>query len=308
MPRMSARRSRAAFVSAVLLLFAAEALAATREITLSAPRGLIRIAVTGDTGDGSATVAKGIAALHAKRPLDAIILTGDNFYPCAPPAVDDPAWNRAVKPLTAIGVPVLPVLGNHDYCGHAVPAAQLRASAVIPHWMFPAREYAVRTPFADFVMLDTTPYVNGHAATTTIADVLHTSAKPWQIVVGHHTMVSSGWHGYFPRADVARMRELAPAMHREGVDLYICGHDHHVELIRGTMRYLISGAGSDPIPPIRLHTRTLFPSEIARERIGFAVIEISAQELAVRFYDARGEARSERFTQQVQPRAGTRRR
>ena len=265
------------------------------EVVLAAPRGTTRIAVAGDTGGGTKEVAKGIAAVHAKTPLDAIVLTGDNFYPCGPTSPRDPLWER-VRPLTAIGVPILPVLGNHDFCGLADPDAQIRATGIVPMWRFPAREYVVRTPFADLLMLDTTPFVNGGASPApTIRAALAGSTKRWQLVVGHHTIVSSGWHGYFPRADVLRMRELLPALLDVGTDVYVCGHDHHMELIRGKLLYLVSGAGSDPIPPIRLHLRTVYPPEIRREKIGFAVVEINGRSLTVQFHDAKGRATSERF-------------
>jgi hypothetical protein len=282
---------------AAIVLGALGALAAELpEVRLEAPRGALRIAVAGDTGSGSESLAKAIAAAHAAQPLDAIILTGDNFYPCGVTSATDPRWDL-VRPLTAIGIPILPVLGNHDFCGDADPQAQIAATGSIPRWTFPAREYAVSTPFADFAMLDTTPFVFHRAAAPeqTIREALGGSAKPWQIVVGHHTIVSSGWHGYFPRDDVRRMRELLPTMLDAGTDLYICGHDHHVELIRGKVLYLVSGAGSDPIPPVSLHARTLFPPEVRRERVGFAVLELSATELAIRFYDERGKPKSERF-------------
>lgn len=267
------------------------------EIILPAPRGVIRIAVAGDTGEGSARVAASIAAVHARTPLDAIILTGDNFYPCGPATPTAESWQKAVVPLTAIGVPILPVLGNHDYCGKSDPEAQVRATGVIPHWTLPGREYAVRTPFADLAMLDTTPVVLGYRSTApAVTEALQKSAKPWQIVVGHHTIVSSGYHGYFPRADVRKMRQLLPELEDAGVDLYICGHDHHVELIRGgSMIYLVSGAGSAPIPPIRLHIRTMFPPEITRERIGFAVVELNATTLTVQFFGEAGKRKSEAF-------------
>ncbi len=59
------------------------------------------------------------------------------------------------------------------------------------------------------------------------------------------------------------------------------------------MLLLVSGAGSAPIPPVLLRMRTVFPERIGRETIGFAVVEISAKEIRVRFYDADGKAKSE---------------
>ena len=253
---------------------------------------VLRIAVVGDTGNGSDAVARGVSRVHAERPIDAVILTGDNFYPCGVTSEKDPRWSINAA-LTRIGIPLFPVLGNHDYCGNADPEAQIRATGVIPNWRFPARQYSVRTPIADFVFLDTHRLVrNRPNEVETAIRGLRDSKKPWQIVIGHHPILSSGYHGYFPRDEVNRMRKLIPAVRSAGVDLYICGHDHHLELIRGRMLFLVSGAGSSPIPPVKLRLRTVFPDRIGRERVGFGVVEMTRSEIRVRFYDGDGIPKS----------------
>ena len=253
----------------------------------------LRIAVAGDTGSGAEAVARGIAAVHAAEPLDAIILTGDNFYPCGVQTEDDPRWGL-LAPLTRIGIPVYPVLGNHDSCGKSDPEAQIRATGVVPNWHLPARQYQLRTPVADFAFLDTTPLAHGRENQVEEAILaLGPSRKPWQIAVGHHPVLSSGYHGYFPRVEVRRLRDMIPALRMAGVDLYVCGHDHHLELIRGRMAFLVSGAGSEPIIPVKLRLRTVFPAEIRREPIGFAVLEVSAGAMRARFHRGDGKPRSE---------------
>jgi len=256
----------------------------------------LRLAVAGDTGGGAETVAKGIARVHAEQPLDAIVLTGDNFYPCGIGSEHDSRWSL-VLPLTRIGPPVFPVLGNHDSCGGSDPDAQIRATGVVPHWQFPARQYRVRSAVAELLFLDTTPYVEGEAndVAGAIASAFDSpgGGAPWRIAVGHHPLLSSGYHGYFPRSEVHRMRALIPAVRKARLDAYFCGHDHHLELIRGRMLLLVSGAGSEPIPPVKLRATTVYPTEISRERIGFAVVEIDAHRMRVRFYDADGRAKSE---------------
>ena len=271
-----------------LLLFSV-----TAELSLVPRAPVLRLAVVGDTGKGADTVAGGIARQHRQKPFDAIVLTGDNFYPCGVTSETDPRWSL-VTALTRVGPPVFPVLGNHDSCGKADPGAQIRATGVIPNWRFPAPQYALRTPLADFAFLDTTPYARGRSkdAETFLRSTLAGSKARWQIVVGHHPVISSGWHGYFPRDEVRRMRELVPALRDTKADLYICGHDHHVELLRGRMTHLVSGAGSAPIPPVKLRMSTVYPPEISRERIGFAVVEIDAKRIRVRFHDAKGKAKS----------------
>lgn len=279
----------------VLALFAAALQAAPLpEVQLRQKGPILRIAVVGDTGSGADRVAAGIARLHAKTPLDAIVLTGDNFYPCGVTSETDPRW-KLVTGLTRVGPPVLPVLGNHDRCGDSDPLAQVRATGTIPNWTMPGAQYAVRTKVADFAMLDTTPYVRAknREAESVLRQAFTSSTARWRVVVGHHPVISSGYHGYFPRDEVARMQEIIPALRETGAHLYICGHDHHLELLRGRMLHLVSGAGSEPIPPIKLRMSTVFPQEINRERIGFAVVELDAKRIRVRFYDAKGRPKSE---------------
>src|SRR5436189_693093 len=260
-------------------------------LSLTPRNGVLRIAVTGDTGKGADVVAEGIRNVHAKTPLDAIILAGDTFYPCGVTSERDPRW-KLVRPLTTIGVPVFPVLGNHDFCGQSDPYAQIRASGVLANWNFPARQYMVRGCVADFAFIDTTSYLRGKSDPK-LVDAFRSSTAAWHVVVGHHPVISSGYHGYFPRAEVKRMREMIPSLRESHADFYIAGHDHHEELIRGRMLHLISGAGSSPVPPVKLHVSTIYPPEIRPERIGFAVVQIDAKEIRVRFYDAKGNPKSE---------------
>lgn len=241
-----------------------------------------RVAVVGDVGNGSAEVARGIARV---MPVDAIILPGDNMYPCGVKSATDPKWSL-LQPLAAIGVPIYPVLGNHDYCGD--PEAQI--GTPIPNWHFPSREYSVETPVAVFQFIDTTPYAGGLKPAPTFA----LQPNVWRIVVGHHPLLSSGYHGHFPRDEHRRMVALIPAMH--DVDLYIAGHDHHLELIDARPRMLISGAGSMPIPPLVRHKGTRWASE-ERSR-GFAVVELTATTMTIQFYDANGKRLSKPFSYQ----------
>lgn len=279
----------AAILSLALLAHGAELASVDLE-----PRGeVLRIVVAGDTGSGSEALARGIRAVHAAAPVDAIVLTGDTFYPCGPASTKDSQWSL-VRPITSIGIPVFPVLGNHDFCGKSDPGAQVRASGTIANWRMPARQFALRTRLADFVFLDTTPFARATDRTAAAAmRTLKTSKKRWQVAVGHHPLVSSGYHGYFPRAEVRRMSGLVPVAIESGVDLYLTGHDHHLELIRGRITHVVSGAGSEPIPPVKLRTTTVYPREIGWERLGFAVVELTKTKIRVRFYDANGKGRTE---------------
>ncbi|HEV7923669.1 MAG TPA: metallophosphoesterase [Thermoanaerobaculia bacterium] len=283
---MGDKKAPAGWLLAGVILIATAASATPAEV-LPLHGATLRVAVVGDVGDGATTVAAGIARVHAATPLDAVIIPGDNFYPCSVTSVADKRW-AIITPLTTLGVPLYPVLGNHDYCGN--PDAQVQATGTVPHWRMPARSYVVRNELADFAMLDTTPYATGQSrdADGDVRDAFATSVATWRIAVGHHTIVSSGWHGYFPRSQHRRMARLLPALRRSRVDLYICGHDHHLELVAGRPRMLVSGAGSDPIPPMALHPSTLYPADAKRVG-GFAVLELTATRMTITFYGMDGK-------------------
>lgn len=176
-----------------------------------------------------------------------------------------------------------------------MPDSQIGATTV-PHWQFPARQYVVESKLAELLMLDTTPYAAGRNddAADALRQGFAAKKTTWRIAAGHHPIVSSGYHGHFPRAQHLRMITLEPLMKRANVDLYICGHDHHLELIDGQPRLLISGAGSDPVPPLIPHKKTLFPSE-ATAQLGFAVVELDASTMTIRFFDGDGTAISKPF-------------
>jgi tartrate-resistant acid phosphatase type 5 len=282
-------------ITTVYLLLAALTLGTPLPHVALQPRSdVLRIAVVGDTGEGSDRVARGIARLHSRTPLDAIVITGDAFYPCGPASKNDAQWDR-VRALNQVGVPLFPVLGNHDFCGKSVPDAQIGPTA-FPHWQFPARQYVVDAKLAELLMLDTTPYAFGRNddAADAVRQGFAATKTAWRIAVGHHPIVSSGYHGHFPRAQHVRMVTIEPVMKRARVDLYICGHDHHLELIDGQPRLLISGAGSDPVPPMVPHAKTLFPSEATRQ-LGFAVVELDAHSMTIRFFDGEGNTISKPF-------------
>jgi Icc-related predicted phosphoesterase len=281
------------------------------ELTLATHDNSLRIAVIGDTGIQTNTIAH---AVSAAKPFDAIILVGDNFYPCGVKSATDPKWH-VIDALTRLDIPIFAILGNHDNCGK--PDAQVNAD--VPNWHMPAREYVIRSSVADFAMLDTTPYAAGKskapekfireafrengaegdgpqtsspapspatAGDRTGMSALHT----WRIVVGHHVVASSGFHSTFPRDQARRMRALLPVLRENKVDLYLCGHDHHEELLDlGPPLIVVSGAGSDPIPMITVRDQTVWPKESHfHEPIAFAAIKITREALKIEFINARG--------------------
>jgi len=282
-------------------------------LTLPVHDNSLRIAVIGDTGIQTDTIAHAIAAA---KPFDAIILVGDNFYPCGVKSATDPKWH-VINALTKLDIPIFAILGNHDYCGK--PDAQVNAD--VPNWHMPAREYVIHSSVADFAMLDTTPYAAGkskrveefineafRAMDTQPSSAPSPSPSPtertetsthhtWRIAVGHHVVASSGFHSTFPRDQARRMRALLPVLRKNKVDLYLCGHDHHEELLDlSPPLIVVSGAGSDPVPMITVRDQTVWPKESHfREPIAFAAVEITKDALTVEFLNALGKRISNKF-------------
>jgi tartrate-resistant acid phosphatase type 5 len=261
-----------------------------------ADRSSIRIAILGDAGDERSEGWPEVVKLVAGAAPDAILLLGDNFYECGIADVETPRWAH-YRPLLDLGVPVFPVLGNHDYgCGSepADPDAQIAATARLENWVFPARSYAVR--FGDLLeiaMLDTQPLAKSwpDAATTGCALRAMTSgsAPRWRIAAGHHTIVAGGGHTFITPGEIRAMRSLTPILQERGVALYAAGHDHHLELIPGDPAWLISGAAARLRPVVPIY-RSLYRAA----RFGIAILEADREAISVRFVTVGGEP-SERF-------------
>lgn len=254
-------------------------------ITLPVHNDALRIAVVGDAGLQTHTIS---SALTASKPFDAILLLGDNFYPCGVRSASDPKWH-VIDDLTHLDIPIYAVLGNHDYCGK--PDEEVNAN--VPNWHMPARQYVLHSSLADFAMIDTTPYAYGNSQNVedAIRETFASSSATWRMVVGHHVITSSGYHSILPRGEARHMRALLPLLRKEKVDVYVDGHDHHEELLDlHPPLILVSGAGSDPVPMITVRDRTVWPKETHfREPIAFAALEITKQALTIEFINSRGK-------------------
>jgi tartrate-resistant acid phosphatase type 5 len=297
-------------------------------VPLPSHDGVVRLVVTGDAGSTHSQLRAGILALEKRTPIDGIVLAGDNFYPCGVSSVDDPQWSKITQHFGPANVPIFAVLGNHDYgdptppagvpastCGHPDPLAEVEAMGKIPHWVFPSRHYVVANDLAELVMLDSQPIASGWAKgflgsdtadeeKAWLAGQLRGPDRRWRIVVGHHTMYSSGIHGRQNGANQRNMRALLPLLRRAHVDAYICGHDHDMEMLgdlaaAGGPLFVVSGAGSG-LDEMKPRTAAGEPRDIWSPMprapfYGYALLEISRNELAVTFYDAAGNAASKRL-------------
>lgn len=217
-----------------------------------------------------------------------------------------------------VGIKWLSVFGNKDYHGNTSCQLGGLLAARDVRWHFPAREYAYAMPGAagsppllEFFFVDTTPWILGYRADQlagrkvfnydgVVDDVgndaewaaweeaqlasleakLQGSAATWKVVVGHHPIRSAALkHG-----DQEELQGIDAVLRRHGVELYLNGHDHNLQLVqdRGVM-YVTSGAGSkcrDAVDTGRQELVWYY------DWPGFAVLTATEDELSVEFRDA----------------------
>jgi tartrate-resistant acid phosphatase type 5 len=285
-----------AFRSCIALLAVPAALWAQADAGRVFPAEPLHLVAFGDFGTGEPPqreVAQAIARRHAAAPYHLGITLGDNFYHCGVRGVNDPLWMERWENLySGLGVRFYATLGNHDYAASRFAClfrrgsaqAQVDYSAHSPSWRMPARYYTFTAGAARFVALDTEKWSAEQLAWVerTLQQSAGEPGVAWRIVYGHHPVLTSGEH----RGDsgVARLRrDLLPLLRRAGVDLYIAGHDHHLEHLRAEgVELLIAGGGGAKLRPANgMQPESVF----AASGYGFLDLVITEHMLTAQFYD-----------------------
>lgn len=230
------------------------------------------ILVTADTGSGNAEQfanGKQMAAIHRQRPVDFVILGGDNIYPDGNLAEVEAKFTKPYAPLLLAGVPFHAVLGNHDIrTGNGEPQIAYKPFGMKGRW------YKIRQGPVEFFMLDTNMNAPWQFQMPWLKKALANSTAPWKVVVGHHPIYSAGLYGDNPNA-IAR---LTPVFAKYGVQLYINGHEHNyerTESINGTT-YLITGGGGAYLRPILANGRS------AKVSSSYSFVELSVTDKTLR--------------------------
>ena len=244
----------------------------------------------GDTGLASErrqAVIQQMQTQQESRKPDSIVLVGDNFYDSGVQSIDDRHWQMHFeRPFSAarFPMPFYACLGNHDYRGNV--GAQLEYSRTHPRWNMPATYYSFVQRIDDqcdvhFIVLDTTPIDEGGYSTDSqvrwLENELKRSTSQYKIVIGHHPLYTGGEHGRSQR----NFKHLSRLFDQFQIDLYICGHDHDLQLHdtgKGWL-HLVSGAGSK-LRSVNWVQTTLF----AQAASGFAKVTLNADRLAVEMF------------------------
>lgn len=199
----------------------------------------VRLFVVGDWGSGMATqvaVARAMAFVARTERPHAVISTGDNFYPSGVAQAQDPLFRTRWEQVyadSALQVPWIIALGNHDHRGSI--DAQIAYGRQNRRWYLPAPYYAVtvaaaQTAVALFV-LDTDVLLSDRSSRRRqlrwLDSALAVTTATVKIVVGHHPLRSYGLYG----DTEVLVEQLKPILDRRGVMLYLCGHDHDIQVI-----------------------------------------------------------------------------
>ncbi len=265
--------------------------------------------VIGDWGRNGENYQKEVAASMGKAAHDLrsefTIATGDNFYPFGVQSAQDYHWIVSFENIytaQSLHEEWYPVLGNHDYGTN--PDAQIEYSKVSSRWRMPSRYYSKTFNERDtsksvlILFIDTDPiekefrgapydsikYVKGYVdkQKTWIEDQLKNSKAKWKFVVGHHAPYTGGWRN--GTEDEMKMRAfLSPIFEKYGVDIYICGHEHHLEHTKpkGKTHYIISGAGSEARPAKINPDGGIFTAATQ----GYAAFSVTSNQVLVQFID-----------------------
>ena len=100
------------------------------------------------------------------------------------------------------------------------------------------------------------------------------------MVVGHHPMYSNGkYHG----GDKATRSTWEPLLKSCGVDVYLAGHEHHLEHFPGDIDHVISGAAGKP-RAVQPEANRIGGSKYALGQAGFAVLTFTPSAMKGEFF------------------------
>jgi tartrate-resistant acid phosphatase type 5 len=239
----------------------------------------------GDFGTGDAhqyAVAKGLEKFCARDSCRFAVTTGDNFYEVGVRSPTSRAWQtKFERPYAKLDMPCFPSLGNPDHFGRS--RAQVQRSVFASKWRMPAEYYSFRAgrgaAATELFAIDTE--VLDAKQLQWLETSLASSKAPWKIVFGHHPIASSGPHGGTPEL----VERLLPLLRKFGVDAYLCGHDHHLEVLDSDGLLLALSGAAGKLRPLATEPKE---SLFAASAYGFMHVAVGEQALRLRVMDEDG--------------------
>ncbi|KGJ89345.1 metallophosphoesterase [Thalassotalea sp. ND16A] len=227
----------------------------------------------GDTGTGDSNQvfsAEILEKYHLQYPLDAIIHSGDIFYPSgidrASEANVDDKFHGIYDNLAVDNIPWYLVAGNHDHEGSIAALQDFAARS--PLLNYPGRYFLHRLHKNELswplnlIATDTTPFTHNANQLEQLAWLEQQLAQHRQhinIVFGHHPVFSNGSHG-----DTLPLKaSFLDLLTFYQVPLYLSGHEHSLEILQNKAgpTYLISGAGGQKLRAIACAKNSLYAAQ-----------------------------------------------
>jgi hypothetical protein len=197
--------------------------------------------------DGPIRVRNGFRHFNRGRPLDGIILLGDNAYPSG----TDEQYQAALFNVYTdelLCTPLWPCIGNHDMddafqeiftvnsrgrAGGRPSESKTYYSADLANLhlvlLDPWKEWLEKTPDED--------YPPWRRPLAWLDKDLATTERQWVVVVNHFPLYYDGNYDSDTNGPLRSLRErLVPILDRYSVDLFLAGHDHTYQrsyLLRG---------------------------------------------------------------------------
>ena len=235
-------------------------------------------------------------ACQADRTVNFTLLLGDNFYKEGVSSVDDPLWDEFFEFVydgpCLMSMPFYAMLGNHDHMGNAQAQVDYSEQGLgTGRWMMPGMSYR-----KDFGTVEEQVLMRLFVIDTALplepqlAEIEHArDSAVWTVVASHHTIRSfDEVYG-----DNELLLEQMHGLSDLGVDLYISGHAHNLQLIgkEGEPIYLVSGAGGKKPYGLTQHIDQVSTNEpyveklqfYARASLGFTKVTVNEGYLEIAF-------------------------
>jgi len=237
---------------------------------------MVKFIAVADTGSGlpeQYRVAESMQKLCKHKPINSILLLGDNIYEDGVSSVNDPQFQTKFEdPYKHINKPFHLCLGNHDYgnsfftTGKGRENFQIEYSQSSKKWSMPAKYYSIKRGPCEIFFLDTNfEFMSESVIMKQFHEMLKKikqSKSKWNIVCGHHTWRCVGGHGNAEKRHEVFMDDLLKAGAR--INLYMCGHDHCKNIILKKNPYkkqkiplLVIGTGGKSYPKEFLHLENM---------------------------------------------------
>lgn len=248
---------------------------------LDCQAGKVEFLAFGDFGMGNIgqkKVARAMEKFCHRSKCHFALLLGDNIYPDGVESVRDPQWKtKFEEPYSGLKLDFYPSLGNHDY--HGSIEAQLDYSKENKKWKMPNRYYAFKKCFIEFFVIDTENFDDDQA--TWLSDAISKSDADWKIVYGHRPIFSNGGHGN----NSSLKKHLLPIL-KDQTDLYLAGHDHHLEYLTKSYQpdFVISGSAAES-RPVAPGKNSLFGAS----ELGFSYLSLEPKKATIQFIDSAGK-------------------